>query len=1205
MWQLGPYQLRRELGVGATGTVYLATGPNGDPVALKLVHSHLLEGDAAGKWEHEARAGARVDHGNVVRVLDHGLVRTRDHVRAYIAMEYVKGRTLRSHLQQAGRIDVPRCNEIAENLASAIAAIHRVGLLHNDLKPENVVLDDDDQVKILDLGCAALTAQSLRDSVASDRFGGTVRYAAPERLRSNEDVDGRSDLYSLGLLLYELMTGCHPCAAEGARPFFSGRSAPPLSQVGVVAPPAFEEIVMKLLRRDRSERISSAEDLVRMLRRARWAPAPKKTTLSVGDALPGRGRAYDTLLAYVLDGRRATGALVEGGAGIGKTHLVSAVVNAAQTRGIRTLHGGYVPGERMSAWAPYVRAVASVLVHQDAHRALEQMELQALDLIPSFAALITGKPAPARAVRLTPETLELILLETIDYFSREHPLMLLVEDLHFGPASAYAAFAQVARRLRATGAAAVATTRSRPQDDLTADIHVQLEALDETAIGHLLEQQLGSERTAAKLSRFAHRHSGGVPFAAHALVDELRATGMLRRSAAGSLELVGEPAVAEVPGDLDQTIDRRLKRLDSRTSRALACAACVGFRFDITLIAAALHEDPKELTARLQEFAAAGDLVRERGSTFEFSHHLILEALRGRMADADRRELHGALASELASRAAEIEEGRSWLPDWCEHALASGAVFPSLERRVIEAIDGLSQTCQFERAVRLGLSAARSPSQLSVGGRIRILLNTAVCADRLGLADLRETNVNAAADLAEGCGDPALRSRAALSLAAVRGANRENLSESLALRSEALGFAREAGDVHMEVRARVAHSASSARCGLGTARATRASFELAASMARRNGDRVGEMEAWRQLGLWLSESGRVRHAIRPLERAYAIARRGAVRTDHVRCIGELAWALYNAGEVARAIAISEKGIRLARRIGYVDALPRYEHLLSVMHLSLGDFGSARRAMERYRVSVEDRGAPHLRVHAQLLRGQLMIAEGRSGEAMRVVGERYDEFVARRDWLAAARAAYIALHACAAVGHDVQRWSKAAIACAKRTRNPVLHAYGLVGRTRGESDEDVGRENIERAVRLTNGLPFGIAARVDALLARASLEKRVGDLFEARRSLRRAVRAARSSELRHRATQPLALLAAWGDVDAHRVERGIRDGLPRLSVTEQLFVTYHMGLALESQTWLREARAHLRHVVAHAPFESRRGLIDRVPLYRAVHATARG
>ncbi len=175
---------------------------------------------------HKVEPCSSVDPGNVVRVLDHGLVRTRDYVRAYIAMEYVKGRTLRSHLQQAGRMDVPRCNEIVENLALAIAAIHRVGLLHNDLKPENVVLDGNDQVKILDLGCAALTAQSLSDSVASARFGGTVRYAAPERLRSNEDVDGRSDLNSLGLVLYELMTGCHPCAAEGARPFFSGRSAP-------------------------------------------------------------------------------------------------------------------------------------------------------------------------------------------------------------------------------------------------------------------------------------------------------------------------------------------------------------------------------------------------------------------------------------------------------------------------------------------------------------------------------------------------------------------------------------------------------------------------------------------------------------------------------------------------------------------------------------------------------------------------------------------------------------------------------------------------------------------------------------------------------------------------------------------------------------------------------------------------------------------
>ncbi|MDO5533648.1 MAG: Stk1 family PASTA domain-containing Ser/Thr kinase [Propionibacteriaceae bacterium] len=204
------YEVVEKLARGGMATVYVANDLRlSRVVAVKVMNEGLGDSDDfAARFDSEARAAAHLSHANVVSVFDQGT----DAGRPYIVMEYVPGFTLRQLITREAPMDPRRAIELLEPVASALAAAHAAGLIHRDIKPENVLISDRGQVKVADFGLArAVTAQS--SAATTGLVIGTVSYIAPELVTKGR-ADARSDVYSLGIVLYEMLTGRKPHAGE-------------------------------------------------------------------------------------------------------------------------------------------------------------------------------------------------------------------------------------------------------------------------------------------------------------------------------------------------------------------------------------------------------------------------------------------------------------------------------------------------------------------------------------------------------------------------------------------------------------------------------------------------------------------------------------------------------------------------------------------------------------------------------------------------------------------------------------------------------------------------------------------------------------------------------------------------------------------------------------------------------------------------------
>jgi serine/threonine protein kinase len=252
--RLGDYLIDRELGAGGMGRVVRATGPDG-VVALKVVHPHLLETPGFFKrFMREAQLGQSIRHENVVRTLDCDQEFADGKPQCFLVMEYVEGQTLAELQIELERVPEELCRHVAREICKGLAAIHDAGVVHRDLKPENVLITPDHVVKVMDLGVAKLSDEAMKLS-KSGAFVGSVEYAAPEQFKGG-DVDGRTDLHALGLLLYELAFGANPYRG-GSFHEVLGRvcdeDPPRLGEMNPQLSAFFEEVVHTLLVKDRGD----------------------------------------------------------------------------------------------------------------------------------------------------------------------------------------------------------------------------------------------------------------------------------------------------------------------------------------------------------------------------------------------------------------------------------------------------------------------------------------------------------------------------------------------------------------------------------------------------------------------------------------------------------------------------------------------------------------------------------------------------------------------------------------------------------------------------------------------------------------------------------------------------------------------------------------------------------------------------------------
>src|SRR6266571_433659 len=273
--KLGRYEIRSLLGAGGMGEVYLAEDTRlHRKVALKILPADLAANqDRMRRFDQEATAAAALNHPNIAHIYEIG---EADGVH-FIAMEFIDGDTLRLRLKRGMRLG--QVLDVTTQAASALAAAHRAGIIHRDLKPENVMLTSEGYVKVLDFGLAKLTERRIADSAASTLIGtdpgmiiGTAQYMSPEQARGL-DMDARTDIWSLGVMLYEMITGHVPFEGATKSDMIASileREPRPLASHLPNLPPELWRIVRKALRKDREERYQTIKDLgldVKNLRR--------------------------------------------------------------------------------------------------------------------------------------------------------------------------------------------------------------------------------------------------------------------------------------------------------------------------------------------------------------------------------------------------------------------------------------------------------------------------------------------------------------------------------------------------------------------------------------------------------------------------------------------------------------------------------------------------------------------------------------------------------------------------------------------------------------------------------------------------------------------------------------------------------------------------------------------------------------------------
>src|SRR5882724_5623961 len=259
---IGHYKISERIGTGGMGDVYLATDMTaGRKAALKLLPERFT-GDAERlkRFQQEARAVVGLNHPNILTVYEIG----EDHSTHYIASELIEGETLRQRLAR-GRVEVGDAVDVAIQVASALATAHEAGIVHRDIKPENIMLRPDGYVKVLDFGIAKLAEQELPTTMPRDEalllvetnlgsILGTVRYMSPEQA-CGAPVDKRTDIWSLGVVLYEMVTGHTPFTGDTPREVMSAileKEPPPLRSYNKQTPAELRQIVGKALRKGRT-----------------------------------------------------------------------------------------------------------------------------------------------------------------------------------------------------------------------------------------------------------------------------------------------------------------------------------------------------------------------------------------------------------------------------------------------------------------------------------------------------------------------------------------------------------------------------------------------------------------------------------------------------------------------------------------------------------------------------------------------------------------------------------------------------------------------------------------------------------------------------------------------------------------------------------------------------------------------------------------
>lgn len=737
---IGAYQLLEVLGQGGMGVVYHARHQqSGQDVALKtvtLAQDSLLE-----SIRREIYVLRRVRHPGVVQVVDSGI----EAGLPWYAMELLQGQTLRRALEEelaiahesalTQRVSGPRAAAaflldgsmtlnrttlsrtsfgppplkqeryrpqpkrtapltpekltyyltVVRHLCDALAYLHGEGIVHRDLKPENILVPPNRPPIILDFGLITLfRGENNRDAVMLDaQQAGSANYMAPEQI-SEETLDARADLYALGCVLYELLTGVapfyHPTPFTVTYNHLFRECTPP-SELVVGIPPALDELVCRLLAKRPTNRLGYASDVALALEAlgaqhsSGRQPSPRAYLYRAH--FVGRERPLQQLQKHIeqLQSRHGDVVFVGGESGIGKSRLVTEAGRLAAKEDVEV-----ITGRCLNTGGGPLEGLRPLLIRM-ADRCRERGPEETQRLLGDHVGLLAlyelslktvpGAEQYAAPSELSPDATRLrlcnALLESLQRLAEENPVMVVLDDLQWADPLIldFLDFLLKRKSLLRSPVLLVGTWRSEecpPRLRVLIDSKkaplVTLGRLEEPELSELIGDMLGNPDLPPQFASYLMRQSNGNPFFVQEYLHAMLERQLLGRNQVGRWEVKGAtdkrgvPRYEQLPlpGSLRSLMEGRLAILPALSIPVLQAASVAGRVFSASLLRSLLPIDEATFYAALQELRRAHVLEELRDHRYRFCHDKLREVTYGRLDATQRQQLHARVAEQLERR---------------------------------------------------------------------------------------------------------------------------------------------------------------------------------------------------------------------------------------------------------------------------------------------------------------------------------------------------------------------------------------------------------------------------------------------------------------------------------------------------------------------------------------------------------------------------
>jgi len=971
--QNGRYAILKKLGEGGKGVVYKARDTVlNRVVAIKVLKSEVLSEEAYPRFMREAQAVAKLNHPNIVSIHDIG----KDNEKRFFVVEFVDGMDLRGLMATypEGKCDMQTVLRTSIDVCSALQYAHSQGVLHRDIKPENILVTDEGTAKVNDFGLAKMLGEpSLTQEGV---IVGTVAYVAPE-IALGKGADARSDLYSFGAVLYEMVTGRPPFPGEDSvKVIFSHIHDYPVSPIRLnpKVPQALAECIMRLLEKEPGKRYQSAADLLVVLRgvaegflREVYVPS-RKPSVVVPSPRPTAVREVQLidrveemgLLREAVDRAvRGEGGVVflYGEAGIGKTRLARELGAYARLRGMQVFSGRCPALFRMDGVPPYVlwkeviKDYLEVCTPEQLFRVIGFYPGEVSKLVPELKQKLGAIP---QSLSISPELERDRLFEAVSQFvtniSKEAPLLVVLDDLQWTDQSSLLLLHYLARGLYRESLLLLGAYRDTDIDErhplppvltelnrerLLQSVSLKRMSFDDTSemIRRLLEQ----DDVPREFCELVYERTRGNPFFVEEVMKSLMEEEVIYREE-GKWK-ISEVSRIEFPETVKGVIKNRIGRLDDECQNVLTMASFVGKDCTFEALCGVTGVEEDKLLEMMEKMLKTG-LIKEkvvRGEdVYSFADIIVRDVVHEEVSRLRHKKLHGVVGCALEKvYAKSIDEH---LGELALHFLESGdkekslGYFLKAGEKAMRIYANREAISYFQSALKLleekeGEYREKARVLETLGDIKRLVGEYDLCMKRWNEALLLWKQLDEKEKVA-----------------------RLHRKMAIVLWREVGKTEQAQGNFEKALRILEIEPESIELAALYAARATMSYFtedvtkvrywaEKALELAKKLNASEVIASSYVDLGLVFGATGERKEAVECLEKALKIA----LDNDHL----DIALRAYNniavllpAEENERQLECFEKGLELAKKVGHIQQIAWFGVQLAIMYFGMGNSDKA-------------------------------------------------------------------------------------------------------------------------------------------------------------------------------------------------------------------------------------------------------------------------